>query len=322
MGGKLPSYRCAAEQERGRVGAPCWYIIYSNFRCMWTIYFLFDTHDPTTGYVGQTKRSPEYRLRQHLSQSRNGNPLPVCAWIRRVLDAGRDLSCDMLGTCESLSDANVQEREWIATKAASGLTLLNRTQGGQGPYGPDFGKCISLALQRPETRKRKAAASAIVTKAGWDDAAGRARRVAALRAAWNDPAKRAARLAKVAAVRADATRGREWSENHRAALRSPELRAKISERSKAFARREDVRRKVGAASKARWSDPAMHASIRKKISDGWQRRIAEGRPRKAVTWSEERKAAHRALLQARNANPDFMAAMHAAKRAKRAVPMD
>lgn len=238
----------------------------------WTIYFLSDPADPTAGYVGQTKRSAALRFRQHLSQARAGHHAAVYGWLRTVIAAGHLPECTTLASCNTLAEANRLEREWIQRKHFDGIALANRTDGGQGPYGPTFGARIAEACARPQTRARKAEAGRQVAGATWSDPEIHARRTAGIRAAWADPDKRAARMAKLAEVRNDPERRATWDANHKAGVNTASVRERRSAISSSYANRPEVRARVAAQAKERWADHQYRAMVQERMRGARQRK--------------------------------------------------
>jgi NUMOD3 motif len=96
-----------------------------------TIYALCDPKTLEPRYVGQTTRSLDLRLSEHVRQARSRD-WGVHKWIRS-LDPVKpkivELECDP-------PDLDTAERKWIAELKAGGVKLLNLTVGGNGFGGP------------------------------------------------------------------------------------------------------------------------------------------------------------------------------------------
>ena len=115
-----------------------------------TVYGLASTEAPTLiRYVGQTIRSTEKRLREHITHAQRTN-YPVNRWIRKVLAAGHRVVLVVLEQNGTPGDAEI---EWIARLKADGARLVNATSGGPGVLSPS-----------EETRARLSAAKIGVPK--------------------------------------------------------------------------------------------------------------------------------------------------------------
>lgn len=229
----------------------------------WTIYLL---RHQAIGYVGQTIRTPEHRLRVHLNEARRGGSKAVHTWLAGL---GCDPELVVLQRCASLEEANAGEMNWMRwARKGFGLVLMNRRKGGQHGYDAAVhGEAIRMAWASAssEARQRKSAASKR-TAAGrdrkkWEASIhtqeSRRARSEKAKARWADPAFRA----RVSRAIADA-------------YASPEARKAMADRAREVNARPEVKAKVDAARIALWRDPenrarrcaALSAAGRKQIS--------------------------------------------------------
>lgn len=229
---------------------------------LWTIYLLRDNEHPTIGYVGQTRRDPMVRLRQHMKHVEwtKGRLTSKAKgeWFASLRERGILPSLTILETCTSAAMASDIEKEWVRRASQEmGLQLVNSTNGGQGVYPFDFAARVSAAWKRPECKARKSAASSTEMRRRWADPAfkeavraklraawQRPERIEKNKAAWRDPQKREARLA-----------------HQQATMRTPEYRASQRARSAAWASTPENREKVAAEARARWADPSFRAKM-------------------------------------------------------------
>lgn len=97
------------------------------------IYGLFDPASPAQiRYVGKANQ-PESRLNQHIRKAQSGAKLPVSAWIRSVLKAGRRPGCKVLAYCTALSWEETETR-LIRMHLENGHRLCNVSGGGGAGY--------------------------------------------------------------------------------------------------------------------------------------------------------------------------------------------
>lgn len=98
------------------------------------IYVLIDPRDGGIRYVGQTKRTLDWRLRQHVAAGRGVGlgERPVARWIREVLDHGLLPSIAIVEQT-TVAEADAAELRWIQRLEADGHPLTNMT-------GTEFGK--------------------------------------------------------------------------------------------------------------------------------------------------------------------------------------
>ena len=73
---------------------------------MISVYALADARTGTVRYVGQTRFTPEERLRRHLKDARGGNRLPRNRWIRSLLRAGLAPQILLLETARTKKQAD------------------------------------------------------------------------------------------------------------------------------------------------------------------------------------------------------------------------
>jgi hypothetical protein len=189
------------------------------------IYGLCDPNTDEVCYVGQTTRTAEIRLRDHIWLAQHNDDSYRSRWIR-------SLNCKIIvivleenddWTPEQLDAAEVK---WINVLLESGVRLTNLALGGQGQgfhgHGPEtrakmsrthkgriiaWGDKISEAFKRPEVKERLAEAS-----------------------------RAAAARRKAAGIKM-----------------SDETRAKISDKHRGRVFSDEHRAKLSAAGKARWA---------------------------------------------------------------------
>lgn len=265
----------------------------------WTIYLLRDPADPLRGYVGQTRKRPEARLRQHLALARRGSPQAVHRWIARLAAQGNGPSMTILQSTDNQTDANRLEQCWMRwVRRGLGLILLNRRRGGGEFDGATRSEAARSALRDPDVRERNAAHCRRLAT----DPDLFAKRVAGIRAARHRP--------KHSKSMAEVWQRPEYRERLRVAARaahsSPEYRAEQAERFREINARPDVKAKVDAARISRWKDPDYKSRVAAKISSGAS--------------SPEGRAKRSAASTARWADPAYKARVLARMAEVRATP--
>jgi len=188
-------------------------------------------------YVGKSD-DPKRRLRAHLGLR---NPRhPKDCWIKGLVAKGLEPELVILREVADGDDWTKAEQDEIAAALARGLSLFNRTMGGEGAPLSDRQLAEKTARMRdPETRRRMSEAA----KARWDDPAKREAAAAANRS----PEKRA-RLAEAAKRRATPEYKAMMAAKSRAAWADREKRAKIQSGIT-----DEVRQRVSRASKRFWA---------------------------------------------------------------------
>jgi hypothetical protein len=215
----------------------------------WTIYLL---RHQAIGYVGQTIRTPEHRLRTHLSEARRGGSTKaVHRWLAGL---AVDPELVVIQRCTSLDEANAAELLWMRwARKGFGLVLMNRRKGGQHGYDAEVhGEAMKMAWQAatPAQRRRRSDNSKRIAagrdRKTWEaqihTAASRLARSEKAKARWADPAFKARVGAAIAKAYA-----------------SPEARAKMAERAREVNARPEVKAKVDAHRIALWRDPVSRA---------------------------------------------------------------
>lgn len=102
----------------------------------------------TLRYVGKTVRELRARLREHLSDARQGEKGHRCNWIRFMLAKGLTPSITLITEVDG--DGNDAEIAYIKFFKDKGLKLVNGTSGGGGrPEGrPNLYKGIKWSLKK------------------------------------------------------------------------------------------------------------------------------------------------------------------------------
>lgn len=256
----------------------------------WTIYLLRDPADPMRGYVGQTRKRPEARLRQHLALARRGSPQAVHRWIARLAssDDSPTVTTTTLQVADSQDEANLLEQCWMRwARKGMGLVLLNRRRGGGEFDGIARSEAAKMSFADPVRRGKNAEHCRRLVA----DPDLFAKRVAGIRAAHHRP-KHSKSMTEV--WRRPGYKDRLRQAN-RTAQSSPESRAKQAARFREINARPDVKAKVDAARKARWNDPGYKTRVAASIS------VSASAP--------EAKARRSAASSARWADPVYRARM-------------
>jgi hypothetical protein len=216
----------------------------------WTIYLLRDPDDPNVGYVGQTRRKLQTRVRQHMTEApRTSNRR--ARWLRTIIGRGLEPSVESLEICSTAIAANRAEALWIVRcEKRRGMTLTNTAPGGYFVFDEEGRKAaLRRALAHPESRKLKGDASrrnweakSKAAKDKWLSSFtpdSRRRQGEKMKAKWADPEWRATTLAK-----------------HKAAVTNAEELARKSAASRLVANTPEQRSKRSAQLQRIWADPA------------------------------------------------------------------
>lgn len=83
-------------------------------------------------YVGLTTKGATARLKRHIGDSKRSPRAGVQTWITKHAS---DIVSDVLQVCNTASELNSAEVEWISRLLADGHRLLNQTSGGEGAAG-------------------------------------------------------------------------------------------------------------------------------------------------------------------------------------------
>lgn len=101
--------------------------------------FIYSLSHPETGearYVGQTCRSIEYRLYEHIRSAKSGAKWPVSNWIRKLIQADMEPIAALLEIIPPGGDWQSAETRHISLlREAIGGRALNATDGGDGTRG-------------------------------------------------------------------------------------------------------------------------------------------------------------------------------------------
>lgn len=248
-------------------------------------------------YIGKTT-APIIRLRNHISEAKQGVHCHRCYWIRSLLRCGLKPLFLEIERCEDDASA-VRERWHIADARSRGVRLTNGTDGGDGAPGlvfPESAKAVlrEKAIKRyqefgcpPERRAALRAALAVRNRDYINDEWREKHRIAATGRRHNADSRAKMSAAKLGKKRSAESR-RKQSEAQRGRKQSPEHIAKRSEARRGHTVPEAVRRKIARAlsgrdnpshaerMRSRWSNDRDHlievARRRRKLDE---RRIAE-----------------------------------------------
>jgi hypothetical protein len=102
---------------------------------MITIYALVDPNTGMPRYVGQTNRTVERRLGQHLSASRKATKPHVNAWLRSLSVSNLKPEIWIMEECHSNEGGHEAEVFWIGMLRAWGFDLVNILVGGKQHRG-------------------------------------------------------------------------------------------------------------------------------------------------------------------------------------------
>lgn len=122
------------------------------------VYGLLSTRTNEIRYIGQTTRSPNRRLSQHLTYAKKRRTA-VQLWIFREVADGFQIRMSILVADAIFNDSEINE---ITKWRESGARLLNHTEGGGGVLGH---------VQTEETKRKKSA----LAKLYWDSQVERVR---------------------------------------------------------------------------------------------------------------------------------------------------
>lgn len=242
---------------------------------MWTVYLLTDPREdiPTTGYIGQTRKTLRQRLTQHI------NSLPyrkdrAAKWMRDMKRDGITPRIQALQRWRTPVGANIGEVQWIdVLRGSRSMVLLNVQPGGHFVRDePERVRRIREALADPAERARRSSASKTVAKDTWADSAKRKRRVAGMKRSWTEERKAAAR-----ARWADPAFKARVIAAQKVAFAKPELREHLSRTATANNAIPKVKRAIAKSTRRLWADPEHRAMRIAAQKAGIARRNAERR---------------------------------------------
>jgi hypothetical protein len=96
-------------------------------------------------YIGQTCRSVEYRLYEHVRSAKSGTKWPVSYWIRKLLAEGKSPKTVVIETVPPTGDWREAETTHIALHRQGGR-LLNLSDGGDGTRGVKHSSATRAAI--------------------------------------------------------------------------------------------------------------------------------------------------------------------------------
>jgi hypothetical protein len=135
----------------------------------WSIYVLKHPRTGEVRYVGFTSCAAKLRLRWHVKSAFGGRQkTPNICWIRSLRSKGLKPVMEIIesGSGEGWQEA---ERRWIAHYKATGVRLLNMTEGGDGAPGWGTPELRSAAMKKANAARTPAQMSASSKKgnASW-----------------------------------------------------------------------------------------------------------------------------------------------------------
>lgn len=209
-----------------------------------TVYGLSSSDKPEEiRYVGQTKANLEFRLRDHLYRAKVGDKNHRCCWIRSVIAKGLTIIISPLVDNAVWSETEIAV---IAQLRASGVSLVNSTDGGDGVrnQSPESrAKIAEAGRGRKPTDRHRAVAGALM-KERWKDEA------------WRE-AKRLYGVKQMLTPEAIAKR-----KLSRAGFKhTEEAKKKLSEASSAHHAKPGVREAISERARAAWAKPENRAKI-------------------------------------------------------------
>jgi len=104
--------------------------------------YLITSEDTDKQYIGITKNTLNYRLKQHFRSAKNGSPLALHRSIRKF--GLGSFSIELISDCMSESQAKEEEQRLIFERKTMAPSGYNMTPGGDG--------CVDLS---PEARERQ-----------------------------------------------------------------------------------------------------------------------------------------------------------------------
>jgi hypothetical protein len=118
------------------------------------VYGLYDASGELR-YVGQTTKTPEKRLQEHLQPSSLVKSGHKNNWLRSMLDSGIRPYTDVICSTDNVEDMNNAERYWISYFRQAGCRLVNDVDGGEGLRNPSLetrAKMSAAKLGKPSNR--------------------------------------------------------------------------------------------------------------------------------------------------------------------------
>lgn len=200
-------------------------------------------------YIGETKETPEKRLRKHLEEARGPKQNRRLDWLRGLIDPP---SVEVIEWCLP-GDAANREKYWIALAREYGCHLVNGNDGGGGPL-----------KHTAETRAKISA-----DKKGKPGHPHTLKTIEVLRAAnlgENNPSYGKKQTSEHVEKRVSKMRG---PDNHQFGVpHTLETREKISAKLTGRPLSEDCKAKISAALTGRKHSPAHLEKMRKPRSAG------------------------------------------------------
>lgn len=96
------------------------------------IYALIDPNTNEIRYIGQTTKSLQYRLNQHINNAKYNIPGHLYNWIRNLIKNNKIPNIILL---KENAEWNIDEINFISEYKKNGYNLVNATDGGDGTLG-------------------------------------------------------------------------------------------------------------------------------------------------------------------------------------------
>lgn len=283
------------------------------------IYCLVDPRDNQIHYIG--KASSRRRPLDHVrSAFLKRDFTPKARWIRALLAAGVRYGVRVLEDVSDPKAINEAEIWWIAYGKAHGWPLTNSTAGGDGLNGVT--EEMRKAMSERAKGRRHTDASKEKLRQG---------KIGKPRPQWvKDKIKLACNKPEAVAKMRAATKGRVFTEEHRArlseahkgAIPSPEARARMSAAHRGRRHTEEAKAKISAGKKGK---PRPDLATWTKSEAGQEHlarlhELARGRPRPDLEGrivSAETRAAMSQALKGRVFSEETLARMRAGQQRRR-----
>lgn len=105
-----------------------------NVKIRTSIYVLKDPYTDEVRYVGKTVKKLNYRLKQHIYDSKSESRNKRKNWISKILNGGKIPLIEEIDYC-IWEDSQEKEMYWIDYYKKLGIDLINSTDGGEGNLG-------------------------------------------------------------------------------------------------------------------------------------------------------------------------------------------
>lgn len=184
-----------------------------------TVYGLASSQDGKIRYIGQTTKTVDERLKEHLTWTKRGRDSSRrTAWIKSVLESGHELQIMHL-QCDA--DLHTEEMKWIKHFTDAGHDLVNGSIGGDGGIG----------IPKSAEHKEKIRAAMKVRKCPWTSERNRAQKGKPGHAISAETKLKIslANKGKPKVGLAERNTEREWTEEQRQRIRATRQNRKLSD---------------------------------------------------------------------------------------------